>query len=473
MRNLFSFLLCAAIPFAVQAQVKTAQAMVYFQSDKFDIAHAEIKNLDSVYFSLNANEIDSIYLNANTDSKGSNAYNKKLSEKRAQSILDYLYDNITEEDDQPEVDLRSKPIRYKAYGEERPLDDNNAEKGRKRNRRVEVVFYYHTIKKEKPVVVIDTPKENDKTNNPKNPTQPCIPDNKRDTTLIFDDGLEAVMTVEQAKSKCISISSLMTPDKIREANVTTTTEGGSPLMSAGMFEVKSCDGECFKPAIKVRMPYFDDCLSDFRTYESEGGKWVLSKKVKTRKKKRKNKTSPNYIEYTVVCPRRINGDKPKCICESIEKKIEALRASKDEEALSAFLNKADTPTYLVSHCHKCYRRLVLKMPRGFNIEEMYISTTCPNSRNECFVIKKSGKNFVVAMNTSDYLPTGGLLEILAADNKGNHYQLKNKNWTNYPQKRSFFRFRSFKNLAGTQGLRRFSKLIFVEYDFELLNEGTK
>jgi len=63
-----------------------------------------------------------------TDSVGSDAYNQKLSEGRAQSVMQYFVDH----------GVPSDQVTAKGYGESQPVADNNTEEGRERNRRVEL-----------------------------------------------------------------------------------------------------------------------------------------------------------------------------------------------------------------------------------------------------------------------------------------------------------------------------------------------
>lgn len=64
-----------------------------------------------------------------TDSTGDDAYNLKLSELRAKAVFDYLVRN----------DFPKNRLEYKGMGEQNPIDSNDTEEGRRRNRRVE--FY--------------------------------------------------------------------------------------------------------------------------------------------------------------------------------------------------------------------------------------------------------------------------------------------------------------------------------------------
>ncbi|HKL63841.1 MAG TPA: OmpW family outer membrane protein [Woeseiaceae bacterium] len=63
-----------------------------------------------------------------TDSRGPEAYNQQLSERRARSAYQYLLD----------AGIRAAQLSYVGYGESRPVADNDTEEGRALNRRVVV-----------------------------------------------------------------------------------------------------------------------------------------------------------------------------------------------------------------------------------------------------------------------------------------------------------------------------------------------
>jgi outer membrane protein OmpA-like peptidoglycan-associated protein len=73
-------------------------------------------------------------IGSHTDSRGSDVYNQKLSQKRAQSVVDYL---VTEKG------IERKRLKAKGYGEKSPMAPNeNADGtddpvGRQMNRRTE------------------------------------------------------------------------------------------------------------------------------------------------------------------------------------------------------------------------------------------------------------------------------------------------------------------------------------------------
>jgi outer membrane protein OmpA-like peptidoglycan-associated protein len=68
----------------------TIMENIYFESGKADILQASKQTLDKIVFTLKNNPTIKIEIGAHTDSKGSDELNLKLSEKRAQSALNYF-----------------------------------------------------------------------------------------------------------------------------------------------------------------------------------------------------------------------------------------------------------------------------------------------------------------------------------------------------------------------------------------------
>lgn len=100
---------------------------VFFDHDKWDIKPESVDELNKLKSYLSKNPDLCVRLDAHTDSKGSNEYNKELSRKRAQSVVDYLIGNGID------------PVRLSAqgFGEEFPVSTNDTPEGREENRRVE------------------------------------------------------------------------------------------------------------------------------------------------------------------------------------------------------------------------------------------------------------------------------------------------------------------------------------------------
>lgn len=70
-----------------------------------------------------------IEVQGHTSSEGSNAYNLRLSQRRAQSVVDYL-----------KMKGVNNRLTARGYGETRPIADNSTEAGRAENRRVELIW---------------------------------------------------------------------------------------------------------------------------------------------------------------------------------------------------------------------------------------------------------------------------------------------------------------------------------------------
>ena len=70
-----------------------------------------------------------VVVEGNTDSIGSDAYNMKLSQRRADTVRDYMV----------QKGISASRIRTAAYGETRPIASNKTAEGRAQNRRVDIV----------------------------------------------------------------------------------------------------------------------------------------------------------------------------------------------------------------------------------------------------------------------------------------------------------------------------------------------
>ncbi|MES0875017.1 OmpA family protein [Sinimarinibacterium thermocellulolyticum] len=84
--------------------------------------------LDGVVAALQAAPEIRVEIGGHTDARGSEAYNQRLSERRAASVRDYLVDH----------GIDGARLTAVGYGETRPVADNDSEEGREQNRRVEL-----------------------------------------------------------------------------------------------------------------------------------------------------------------------------------------------------------------------------------------------------------------------------------------------------------------------------------------------
>jgi outer membrane protein OmpA-like peptidoglycan-associated protein len=118
----------------VKKEFKIVLPEVYFEFDKSDIKPESYPVLDGgaetikIVFAGNADV--KIEVQGHTDSKGSDEYNLNLSNRRANSVKDYLVINHG---------LTPDRLLARGYGESRPVASNDTDAGRAKNRRVEFV----------------------------------------------------------------------------------------------------------------------------------------------------------------------------------------------------------------------------------------------------------------------------------------------------------------------------------------------
>ena len=104
---------------------------IHFESAKDVIQPVSFPVLDSVRDALRSNPgIALLEVQGHTDSKGGDAYNQDLSQRRAASVVRYLTENHIEA-------ARLSPI---GHGEARPIASNRSSRGRAHNRRVEFII---------------------------------------------------------------------------------------------------------------------------------------------------------------------------------------------------------------------------------------------------------------------------------------------------------------------------------------------
>lgn len=101
-----------------------------FDFDKFKLQVASKKEMLALYKHITTDTTLHIRILGHTDSVGSDAYNQKLSSKRAEAVAHYLQN----------LGLSEERIVWKGHGGEKPVATNDSEAGRRQNRRVEFVI---------------------------------------------------------------------------------------------------------------------------------------------------------------------------------------------------------------------------------------------------------------------------------------------------------------------------------------------
>ena len=104
---------------------------IYFNSGKATLKLESFPILDSIAMMLKDNPDVIVEIQGHTDSRGSESFNLKLSEKRAETVKEYLVKNHG---------ILPDRLITKGYGESKPIASNETEEGRAKNRRVEFVI---------------------------------------------------------------------------------------------------------------------------------------------------------------------------------------------------------------------------------------------------------------------------------------------------------------------------------------------
>lgn len=101
---------------------------ITFETDRHDIRADFYPVLDSVAIVLKEFDQTAVKVSGHTDSTGSEAYNQRLSERRADSVRRYLLNR----------DLAEGRVQAVGYGPRYPIASNDNAAGREANRRVEL-----------------------------------------------------------------------------------------------------------------------------------------------------------------------------------------------------------------------------------------------------------------------------------------------------------------------------------------------
>jgi outer membrane protein OmpA-like peptidoglycan-associated protein len=112
-----------------RGMVITLSGSVLFRSNDAMLLPAAQTRLDQVADALMARKRD-VLVEGHTDSKGSQATNMSLSQRRAESVRSYLVSR----------GFPAEQIQARGIGSDRPIADNNNAEGRANNRRVEIVI---------------------------------------------------------------------------------------------------------------------------------------------------------------------------------------------------------------------------------------------------------------------------------------------------------------------------------------------
>jgi outer membrane protein OmpA-like peptidoglycan-associated protein len=101
-----------------------------FDFDKSDLTPGTMAELDRAAKIMQDNPNVVLELQGNTDSVGSDAYNKALGERRAKAAFDYLQSK----------GVNPSRLKTVSFGSSKPVATNTTDAGRAQNRRVDLVI---------------------------------------------------------------------------------------------------------------------------------------------------------------------------------------------------------------------------------------------------------------------------------------------------------------------------------------------
>lgn len=104
---------------------------VFFETGSAALLPASTTELNRLVALLNEAPDLRIQISGHTDDQGDEASNQILSENRAKAVYDYLAQN----------GIDAARLRYKGFGENKPIDTNSTAEGRAKNRRTEFVVW--------------------------------------------------------------------------------------------------------------------------------------------------------------------------------------------------------------------------------------------------------------------------------------------------------------------------------------------
>jgi len=111
-------------------QAIVIQADALFDFDKSVVRPDGKKNIDDAMAKLAGVDVEMVIATGHTDSVGTDAYNQKLSERRAAAVKEYLVSK----------GIPASKITTLGKGESQPVATNKTKEGRQKNRRVDIEF---------------------------------------------------------------------------------------------------------------------------------------------------------------------------------------------------------------------------------------------------------------------------------------------------------------------------------------------
>ena len=122
-------------PYPKLSQTEETAIDAYAETILFDMGKADLRNsskatLDKIVKIMNTYSNEKFHIAGHTDNTFTSDFNKVLSQNRAVAVRNYFISK----------GINPSRLTAKGYGETKPIETNNSEEGRKKNRRVEIVL---------------------------------------------------------------------------------------------------------------------------------------------------------------------------------------------------------------------------------------------------------------------------------------------------------------------------------------------
>lgn len=106
----------------------TQRLLVFYETDKYELQKESTTELERLVRFMKETPDAIVEISGHTDSQGDDDYNKKLSERRANAVVEYLVKR----------GIASDRLKATGFGETKSVSTNDTEEGRANNRRVEM-----------------------------------------------------------------------------------------------------------------------------------------------------------------------------------------------------------------------------------------------------------------------------------------------------------------------------------------------
>jgi hypothetical protein len=259
--TLLVFLGCAT----ANAQLINIKTSVYFGSDSSKVPSKYKSRISSFADTAKKLSIKGILLRGNTDADADSLYNIRLSKKRVLAVKELL----------TKAGITDTLIHFDFYGENKPIANNETEKGKQRNRRVDIILSATLIDLSKKINTKE--KDEDSLETIEEVKDTCL----GDTTFTLPQG--TIITMDKCEfleqDSCgFSITEITTSQSADSLGLNTIDNHQNILVSGGMFTVKTCDNKCLKKPITIYFLIKEGCEPEctMGLYEGSTRGWEAS-----------------------------------------------------------------------------------------------------------------------------------------------------------------------------------------------------